>query len=139
MNDKNILFYDSECSLCSRFQKALEMLDKGENLAYLSVHEEEIYQTYPMLNQQACEKEVHLIDTEGNIFVGAEVIEFLVKLIPGVSKFSWLIESESSKKAMDMFYGKLNDIRKMKKRNCYTCGSTMKTHMKKHFDVRGKE
>lgn len=139
MNKKNILIFDSECSLCSRFQKALEMIDKDEHLEYRSIQDEKIYEEFPILNKDACAKEVHLIDIDGHLYVGSEVIEFLVKLIPGVSKFSWLLESESSKKAMDLFYGKLNDIRRMKKRKCYTCGSTMKSHFRKYFDERGKE
>lgn len=135
MEKKNILFYDSECTLCSRFQKALLMLDNNKSLAYKSIHDEDTFELYPMLDEEACEQEIHLLDKEGNILRGAEVVEFLIKLIPGVKKFSWLIETESSKKAMDMFYERLNDMRIMKRRNCFRCGNPRR----RHYDIRGEK
>jgi predicted DCC family thiol-disulfide oxidoreductase YuxK len=126
MSDKIILLYDSECSLCNRFKKAIEMIEGGKKIEYKTIYDQGIYLKYPQLSEEECAKEVHLIDTDGKVYQGSNAVEFLIKLIPAVSKFSWLLDSESSKKAMDMFYGKINDIRQMKKRKCYTCGSSMK-------------
>lgn len=102
------------------------MIEGGKQIDYKTIYDQGVYVKYPQLSKEKCEAEVHLIDLNGTIYRGGEAIEFLVKLIPGVSKFSWLMDSESSKKAMDMFYGKLNDMRIMKKRKCFTCGSSMK-------------
>lgn len=135
MTDKYKLFYDSECSLCSRFQKALEMLDKGERVEYFSINDEKTFKEFPELDEEACFEAVHMIAPEGDILVGSEVVEKLVKLIPGVSKFAWLIESESSKKAMNIFYDRLNDMRLMKRRGCFRCGSPRR----RRYDVRGEK
>ncbi|MDP7319292.1 MAG: DCC1-like thiol-disulfide oxidoreductase family protein [Bacteriovoracaceae bacterium] len=121
--EKVVLLYDSECSLCTRFKKALEHLDSESLIEYKSIYDQEVYLNYPQLNTEECQQEVHMIIEDGKVIRGGDVIEYLVKIFPGVSKFSWLIESESGKKAINVFYKKLNDMRLMKKRNCFTCGS----------------
>jgi predicted DCC family thiol-disulfide oxidoreductase YuxK len=117
------LLYDSECTLCVRFKKALEYLDNDSQLNFKSIYDPSVYVSYPDLDEERCKEIIHLIDHEGRVFRGADVITFLLKIFPGVSKFSWLLDSESGKKASNAFYKKINDIRNMKKRNCYTCGS----------------
>ncbi len=128
MEKKITLLYDSECTLCVRFKKALEILDNQDRMHYRSIYETAVYFDFPELNQAECEEVVHLIDSEGKIYRGSEVIEFLIKQFPGVKKFSWLLESDSAKKAMDVFYDQINDMRIMKKRKCFRCG---KSHKKK--------
>jgi predicted DCC family thiol-disulfide oxidoreductase YuxK len=118
-----ILLYDPECQLCSRFKKALEALDSKKMIRFNSVYDPAIYLEYPELDRVDCEEEIHLIDDNRKIYRGSEVIEKLLLSFPQVKKFAWLIDSESSKKAMNVFYKKLNQIRQMKKANCYSCGS----------------
>ena len=126
MNKKPILFYDSECGLCSRFQKALELLDQSKKVDYRSIHEVSVYLDFPELDPELCLEEIHLIDVEGRIHRGGEVIEFLITIYPGVQKFAWLLDSESGKKAVNVFYKQINRMREMKKRNCFTCGKGRK-------------
>ena len=78
----------------------------------------------PSLNFEDCSEEIHLVDEQGAIHKGGEVIKYLALKIPGVSKLSWLIESDSTQKAMDVFYEKVNSVRKsnQEKRNCTSCG-----------------
>ncbi|MFT6631638.1 MAG: putative DCC family thiol-disulfide oxidoreductase YuxK [Bacteriovoracaceae bacterium] len=131
MDNKVTLLYDSECSLCIRFKKALEFLDLKNKVSYRSIHEAAVYIDYPELSLEQCEEVIHLIDTEGKVHRGPEVLEFLIQMYPGVEKFSWLLDSESAKKAMGAFYDRLNDMRIMKKRKCYTCGTPAKKHKRK--------
>lgn len=126
MNNKPVLIYDSECNLCTRFQKALALLDIKGKVSYRSLHDPSVYIDFPNLNKEDCEDVIHLVDSDGKIYRSTEVIEFLVEIFPGVNKFAWLLESDSAKNAMDVFYNKLNDMRIMKKRKCYTCGSGKK-------------
>jgi len=129
MEGKAVLIYDSECNLCVRFKKALELIDLKSQVSFKSVYDQSLYITFPELNQEECEEVVHLVDSEGRIYRGPDVIEFLVSLVPGVSKFSWLLNSDSGKKAMDAFYGKINDIRTLKNKGCRTCGKKSKKMM----------
>jgi predicted DCC family thiol-disulfide oxidoreductase YuxK len=118
-----ILLYDSECQLCNRFKKTLDILDTKKTIKFISIYEQNIYIDYPELSKEECESVIHLIDDDKKIYRGSEVIEQLLLSFPQVKKFAWLIESESSKKAMNIFYKKLNQMREMKKASCYTCGS----------------
>lgn len=123
---KAILLYDSECSFCTRFKSALERIDSNQTIDYKSIYDKSVYIEYPQLKEDECHDLVHLIDESGTIYQGAEVIEYLVDVLPGVSKFAWLLDSDSAKNAVNVFYKKINDLRIMKKRNCYTCGSKVK-------------
>ena len=119
---KHTLIYDSECSLCVRFKKALEFADTESLIQYKSVYDASVYVDFPELTEEDCEVEIHFITNEGKVLRGGDVIAYLVTILPAVKKFSWLVESNSAKKAMDAFYGQLNDMRLMKRRKCFTCG-----------------
>lgn len=118
-----IILFDSECQLCVRFKKAIELIDTKKTIKFISVYDQNIYIEYPQLVRQECESEIHLITDDKKIYKGSEVVEQLVLSFPQVKKFAWLIESDSSRKAMKSFYRKINDMRVMKKANCYSCGS----------------
>ncbi len=106
------LLFDPECSLCARFKVSLERLDKENQITYLSIYDENLLQRFPFLAGRDFHAEVHLVNREGDVFVGGEVITELLKTFPLVQKFSWLLDSESSKKAMSIFYKSLNSFRR---------------------------
>lgn len=114
-----LLIYDSKCTLCLRFKKALEFLDK--EISFASIYEDEVYQKFPKLNRDECDEVIHLITEEGDILQAGDVITYLVKRTPGVKKFAWLIEKESSQTAIDAFYGKVKEMRDKKRKSCRTC------------------
>lgn len=118
-----VLIYDSECGLCVRFKKAVDLIDLKKQVSFMSIHDPEVYLKYPQLDKEACDEQVHLIKDTGEIIVGADVIEYLIQKLPGVQKFAWLLDSDSAKKASKVFYKKISEMRMMQKRNCYTCGS----------------
>ncbi len=123
MNNKYklpLIIFDSNCNLCCRFVKSLKILDSKNSLNFESLYHEDLYFEFDMINFEDCKKEVHLILNNENVLKGTEVVEYLILKIPGVKKISWLIVSEATKGAMDLFYRKLNSIRK-KKQRCRTC------------------
>lgn len=109
---KYTVIYDAECPLCKRFTQALGIMDSKNRISFKELLDQSVYLKYPQLSQSECAEIVHMIDHKGNIYKGGEVISELAKTIPGVSKISWLIDSESSQKASDFFYNSLNKIRK---------------------------
>lgn len=117
-----LIVFDSECSLCVRFTQALKLLDIKNTLNFESLYNENLYKQFNELDRDECEKEVHLV-LDGEILKGPEVVEYLVERIPGAKKISWLIESEASKGAMNLFYKKINTMRLKQKKGCKTCGS----------------
>lgn len=116
------VLYDSECSLCNRFKKAIELIDTKKQVEFKSLYDPKVYVDYPELSEQRCLETLHLITSENEILEGPDAMSFLIKLLPGVKKFSWLMDSNSAKKASKAFYKRLNEMRIMKKRNCFTCG-----------------
>lgn len=116
-----LILYDPECPLCLRFKQGLHYLDK--NLTFVSAREDEVYQVYPELNRQACLEKVHMLLEDRSILSGPEVVDQLVKTLPGVSKLSWLLENEQGKKIKDFFYQKVEELRELsaKKDDCKQC------------------
>ena len=120
-----ILIYDSECTLCTRFKKSLEILDFKKKMRFVAVNDLSIYLEYPELNKDECEEVVHFID-DGRIYKGSDAITKLLEHYPGVSKFSWLLNSDSGKKTMNAFYQRLNFMRTSGKAGCSKCGQKKK-------------
>ena len=116
-----ILIYDSKCSLCVRFKDSLLKLGGAEEINAVSIYTEELYDKFPELNKDECDQVVHFITKDNKILAGPEVIEHLVKDFPLVNKFSWLIESEMGKKAINYFHDMANKYRQTLKKKCPTC------------------
>lgn len=116
-----IILFDPECPLCLRFKQGLSYLD--EKLTFVSAREEDVYLQFPELSRQACLDKVHMITAENVILSGPEVVDHLVKTLPGVSKFAWLLDNEQGKKVKDFFYQKVEELRELssKKDSCGQC------------------
>lgn len=116
-----LILYDPECPLCLRFKQGLQYLDK--NLTFVSAREDEVYQIYPELIKEECLEQVHLITADRTVLAGPQVVDYLVKNLPGVSKLAWLLENEKGKKVKDYFYQKVEELRELsqKKHSCGQC------------------
>jgi predicted DCC family thiol-disulfide oxidoreductase YuxK len=116
-----LILFDPECPLCLRFKQGLQFLDKG--LHFVSAREDKVYEAFPELDRRDCLEKVHLITFERKILQGPEVVDYLVKILPGVSKFAWLLENEQGKKAKEFFYQKVEELRELsqKKDDCNQC------------------
>jgi len=116
-----ILLFDSECPLCVRFKDSLKMIDGTEKITPISIHTDEVYNQFPELDKLQCTEKVHYITSDSKILVGEEALEHLIKLYPIVNKFSWLIESNMGRKAVDYFHSMTNKYRKTLIKKCPTC------------------
>lgn len=115
------LFYDPECTLCLRFKQALDRIPGTDRIQKLSIHEDETFKKFPQLNREECEKEIHLIDGQGNILKGDDVIKYLISQFPGVRKFSWLLESKMGQKALEYFNTVAKKSRESLRKRCPAC------------------
>jgi predicted DCC family thiol-disulfide oxidoreductase YuxK len=115
------ILFDPECPLCLRFKQGLEYLDRS--LHFVSAREEEVYRQFPILNREECLQQVHMLTSDQRVLRGSEVVDYLVKTLPGVSKLSWLLDSEQGKKVRDYFYQKVEELREitLKKEDCSQC------------------
>jgi predicted DCC family thiol-disulfide oxidoreductase YuxK len=115
-----LILFDPECPLCLRFKQGLEFLDK--NLNFVSAREEAVYLAFPELQRQECLATVHMITAGKEILRGPEVVEYLVKVLPGVSKLAWLLDSEQGRKVSEYFYQKVEELREIVKKKEEGCG-----------------
>lgn len=116
-----ILLFDSECPLCVRFKDSLMRIEDAKKITAISINDDSIYDHYPMLNKEECERVVHYITKDEKVLKGEEVISHLAKLFPLVNKFSWLIESDMGQKVTKYFHNRTSAYRKYVKRKCPSC------------------
>ncbi len=116
-----IILFDSECTLCNRFKLTLEKSVPDHQYNFISVHNSLIYAKHPQLNKEHCLKEVHMLFEDGKVISGKDVISELVTQHPIVSKFSWLLDSEVGKKAIELFYNSANKYRESLLNRCPKC------------------
>jgi predicted DCC family thiol-disulfide oxidoreductase YuxK len=119
-----ILLFDSDCTFCVRFTQALKLVDGKSLINLVPIQNMDIYDEFTELTFEDCSETIHLIKEDKSIVKGAEVISYLVHSIPAVKKFAWLLEPESAQNAMNAFYNKVNQARKVQKKHkgCTNCG-----------------
>lgn len=110
--NKPVILYDSECELCKRFKQAIIIIDSKGLVSFHDVNDKNFYTHFEFLNFEDCKDKVHLIDEHDNILNGSQVVEYLVKILPGVSKFSWLLDYDMGKKAINVFYDVVDKIKR---------------------------
>ncbi len=115
-----LILFDPECPLCTRFKQGLEYLDNS--LRFESARNDEVYAQFPELSRQNCLEKVHMITKDMKILSGQEVVDELLKTLPGASKFAWLLDNDQGKKVKDFFYQKVEELRDIvKKKNGNDC------------------
>ena len=114
-----LILFDPECPLCTRFKQGLEYLDKS--LHFESARSDEVFLQFPELIRQNCLEKVHMITVDKRILSGQEVVDELLKTLPGVSKLAWLLENEQGKKVKDFFYQKVEELREIAKKKDEGC------------------
>jgi predicted DCC family thiol-disulfide oxidoreductase YuxK len=117
-----ILVYDDQCPLCLRFKQALMRWDIFHDITFVPLSDENFFRIQNSLTKEACQAQVHLLSEEGKIYKGPEVIDYLIRKVPAVSKLSWLLDTQASQKTLQFFYEQVNELReKMKEEKCGEC------------------
>jgi predicted DCC family thiol-disulfide oxidoreductase YuxK len=125
MENKNLplLLFDDRCTLCLRFKQALERIPESGEIRMVSIYHQPIYEEFPHLNREECQKHVHFINEKGEIFKGEEAIAQLVIKFPIIKKFSWLITSGMGQKALRYFHKIAKSYREKLIKECKNCKS----------------
>ena len=88
------ILYDADCSLCVRFATAIRSIDRKNQFELVNLHN--YYKTDSNISLQDLENELHVIDENGNIFVGDEAFQFILQKIPAAKPLSTLIAKTST-------------------------------------------
>jgi predicted DCC family thiol-disulfide oxidoreductase YuxK len=122
-NKLPILIYDEDCPLCLRFKQALSLMDTKNYINFVSLKDDSVFLNFPQLKREECSEKIHLLTEEEKILIGPEVIEYLIRYYPVVNKLTWLIETGSGKKAINLFHQKVEEMKELlkKKDECQEC------------------
>lgn len=95
----------------------------NKEISFASVDDEELFAQFRILNQENCQKEVHLLVNETTVIHGREVVDYLLEGTPMVSKLAWLLDNPTGDKVKDYFYQKVEELRTIvkEKQNCPGC------------------
>lgn len=116
-----LLIYDDQCALCMRFVQSIKLTAATRAPAFISLHHPQLLSLFPTLSLTECQQTIHFIDGRARLYKGSEAVSELVKLIPSIQKFSWLIDSAMGQKAVDFFYHSANRMRDSLLNRCGAC------------------
>ncbi|MGA9521901.1 MAG: DUF393 domain-containing protein [Myxococcaceae bacterium] len=68
---QDTVLYDGECRFCSKAARQLRSLTAGE-VMLLSFRDPGVLQRFPGITEEACNKAMHFVRSDGRVFKGAE-------------------------------------------------------------------
>jgi predicted DCC family thiol-disulfide oxidoreductase YuxK len=108
------LLYDGGCETCISFAKLIERFDKGNHVSVESL--QNFYasdQTYPLEDLLS---ELHIIGPKGEVKCGGEALAEIIRLVPQMKPFRWMVETRWGKKTMETVYHTMH-----RSRRCRSC------------------
>src|SRR5689334_11436367 len=78
----NVVIYDGHCRICSAQIARLARWDSRRVLAFVSLHDSEVYRAYPDLTHDRLMEEMVVVDPQGNRHAGAAAFRYLSRVIP---------------------------------------------------------
>ncbi len=78
----DVVIYDGHCKFCIANVKMFNRLDLGGRLAFMSLHDEQVYERWPDLTHEQLMQEMVVVDRSGGRHVGAGSIRYLSRRVP---------------------------------------------------------
>lgn len=113
------VYYDSQCELCKRYQQAIEFLARGK-IDWIDLHDESAKLPHGVDKAELL-SEIHAQTNDGHLHVGADALAVIIEQIPGAERFSWLMQRDSAKKALEVFYNTSEKLRRRLMKSCPSC------------------
>ena len=84
------IIYDAECRLCVATQNQIARWDRERRLDFLSYQDPEMRRRFPEISMEACAVSIHLVDSDGKVWLGAEAFREILRYLPGGAWFRLL-------------------------------------------------
>jgi predicted DCC family thiol-disulfide oxidoreductase YuxK len=84
---RHTLLFDGHCPLCLASVERLREMDGDRRLEYLPNQDPTVRDRFPNLSPEMLNGSLHLVDSEGEVWEGAEALEQIVLLLP---RYAWL-------------------------------------------------
>ena len=78
----SVVIYDSNCRICSAQIVRLARWDRRERLAFMSLHDGDVYRRYPDLSHDQLMDEMVVVDPKGERHRGAAAFRYLSLVVP---------------------------------------------------------
>lgn len=78
----DVVIYDGQCKFCRANVAIFARLDRGGRLAFMSLHDPEVYRRWPDLTHEQLMQEMVIVDRRGRRHVGAASIRYLSRRVP---------------------------------------------------------
>ena len=85
------LLYDSDCSLCVRFQEWIQKRDTQGVVEPVPFKDPRISQIVPQMNRDQLLNSFHLVLPDGSVLSGHRAIPELLMLLPGLRTAGWIL------------------------------------------------
>ena len=99
----------------------ISLFDLRDQVAFASIHDHDVYKEIPGINFWDCRKTVHLGDENDQVYVGPEVVEYLLDHYPVVRRLELFYKSKLGRLVIKRFYDELNELRKAHTKDCEAC------------------
>lgn len=76
-----VVIYDGQCPVCRASVTNLNKWDSRQRLSYLSLDDPEVRRRYPDLQHDDLMQAIHVVDSEGHRFRGAEALRAIARRI----------------------------------------------------------
>ncbi len=86
-----VLIFDNSCALCRAFATSIARMGTHDRVRCRPLQDKSVFTDFPQLDRSACMEEIHLVDSDGVVHVGAEVLEVLAEPFPMVRHLSTLL------------------------------------------------
>lgn len=84
------VLYDADCPICLKSVERLRRWDRQKSLRFLPARDPVVPERFPTLSREALEASIHLVGSDGGVWVGADAVERLFAILPGFSGFRWI-------------------------------------------------
>jgi predicted DCC family thiol-disulfide oxidoreductase YuxK len=75
--------YDGNCVICNTTRRTVRVLDWFKRVEFLDLHQRvEVAQRYPSLDQSRLMGEIHVVDSQGNVFAGFRGTRRMLRELP---------------------------------------------------------
>lgn len=78
------IIFDGECAFCRKQVTRLDRWDTQGRIAYISLHDDEVYRKWPQISREALMEAMCLVDASGKFHWGPDVFRYLSRQLPGL-------------------------------------------------------
>ena len=98
------IIYDEQCRFCIRSLEWMRGRDRRKLLDAVGCRTPERATRFPSVAEEACLREMYLVDEEGRAFAGADAVAQVLRRLPAWRPIGWMLSAPGVKQAAALGY-----------------------------------